>query len=338
MQLKFLVVDDSRAMQAIIRRSLQNGGFGDAMIVGVGDGQSALEHVANNKPDLLITDWHMPGMSGLELLQAVRQRHGTSVKVGMITTEGSEELLRQARQSGAAFILHKPFDDADLSQHVRQVLDAPECLPQDTAERAGLGEPPPAPEVPAPEVPAPEPATAVDAAAGLTVDPASIEPAAPAASEPGQWLNEVLKRVFGQIKFRLIENEPIEVSRLSPRVLLGLLSVPGSKAAFALSLMDAPTACMIGGGSRGLLPSQVRPLMAAHAPSDEMTLVATQFAQEAAGMLVPAGSEAPKISKGNWVPREMEKLVGALSNNTRMYGYRLQVPGYGEGRMAFVVL
>jgi CheY-like chemotaxis protein len=336
MQLKFLVVDDSRAMQAIIRRSLQNGGFGDATIVGVSDGQNALEHVASNKPDLMITDWHMPGMSGLELLQVVRQRHGTSVKVGMITTEGSEELLRQARRSGAAFILHKPFDDVQLSRHVRQVLDAQDSVAQDTAAVAGASETLTA--EPPPELPAPEPAAAVDTATVPVADLASAEPEAQAAPEPGPWMHEVLTRAFGQIKFRLIENEPIEVGGLSPRVLLGLLSVPGSKAAFALALMDAPTACMIGGGSRGLSPSQVRPLIAAHAPSEEMTLAATQFAQEAAGMLVPAGSEAPRISKGSWVPREMQKLAGALSNNTRLHGYRLQVPGYGEGRMAFVVL
>lgn len=272
----------------------------------------------------------MPGMSGLEVLQMARQAYGRAVRVGMITTEASPELLRQAHSSGADFILPKPFDDAELSLRVRQVLaDKPAAPPQPVAEAAADAKVETGAEAGA--------ETGAEAKAeALTEAKADAKAEAPASL--AEALQALLASRLGSIKFRLVEQEPIAVEALSPKVLLCLISVPGVKAAYALALMDSATACMIGGGARAMLPSQVRPLIAAHAPTEEMTALATAFVQEAANALVAPGSERPRMSRGNWVARDMDKLVVALSNNTQLHGFRLQVSGYGEGRMAFILL
>lgn len=107
--MKFLIVDDSQAMQAIIRRSLERAGYRDNEFKMAGDGLEALEVLKNWDPDLVITDWHMPNMTGIELLTEV-QKQGIDLKIGLVTTETSPVRILEAKQAGAQFVLHKPFD------------------------------------------------------------------------------------------------------------------------------------------------------------------------------------------------------------------------------------
>ena len=121
----FLIVDDSRAIQAIIKRSIAAAGYETASVQSASNGQAALDALERMTPDLLITDWHMPGMSGLELIQVVKQTRGDQIQVGLVTTEVSPDMLRQARDSGAAFILQKPFNDAELLESIRRIVGPP---------------------------------------------------------------------------------------------------------------------------------------------------------------------------------------------------------------------
>ena len=119
---RVLVVDDSRAMQAIIRRVLENPSLGRIEVETAGCGFEALRRLERGLPDLVVSDWHMPGMTGIELLQALRQRgHGT-LPFGVVTTETSPAMLQQALDGGAAFIVHKPFHDHELLAAVAPVL------------------------------------------------------------------------------------------------------------------------------------------------------------------------------------------------------------------------
>lgn len=120
---RLLVVDDSRAMQAILRRVLQSGGLGATDIRMAATGEEALEALPEFKPHLVISDWHMPRMSGIEMLQTLRQTGATTLPVGFVTTETQEQVLVQAQSNAAAFILHKPFRDEDLIQAVSAVLN-----------------------------------------------------------------------------------------------------------------------------------------------------------------------------------------------------------------------
>lgn len=119
---RVLVVDDSRAMQALIRRVLESPRLGRLEIQTAGCALEALRLLERGMPDLVVCDWHMPGMSGIELLQALRERGHATLPFGFVTTETSPELLQQALASGAAFIVHKPFHDHELLAAVAPLL------------------------------------------------------------------------------------------------------------------------------------------------------------------------------------------------------------------------
>jgi CheY-like chemotaxis protein len=122
---RVLVVDDSRAMQAIIRRVLESQALGRTEVETVASGEAALDALERGLPNLIVSDWHMPGMSGIELLQTVRQLGHSDLAVGFVTTETTPSLLQQALTNGAAFIVHKPFHDHELLAAVGNVLSRP---------------------------------------------------------------------------------------------------------------------------------------------------------------------------------------------------------------------
>ncbi len=109
--MKVLVVDDSGIMRKIIIRSLNACGVSD--IVEAADGREGLAAFLAEPVDIVLTDWNMPEMSGLELLQAIRAT-GSPVPIIMITTEGEKASVVQAIQAGVTDYLCKPFEQVDL--------------------------------------------------------------------------------------------------------------------------------------------------------------------------------------------------------------------------------
>ncbi len=103
-----LIVDDSKAMRAIVTRAVKASGFADASYQEAGNGAEALAAIQTRSPDLVLSDWNMPEMSGLQLLQALRAA-GNQVKVGLVTSESDPAARDQAMQAGALFVLCKPF-------------------------------------------------------------------------------------------------------------------------------------------------------------------------------------------------------------------------------------
>jgi len=85
--MKVLVVDDSKVMRLIVMRTLRQAGFA-CEVKEAADGKQALEAIRKEPPDLVLSDWNMPEMSGIELLEALRAE-GSPVKVGFVTTEGT---------------------------------------------------------------------------------------------------------------------------------------------------------------------------------------------------------------------------------------------------------
>ncbi len=106
--MKIVVVDDSRVMRQIVIRALRQAGEGGHDIAEAENGRHALEVVATHAPDLVLSDWNMPEMSGIDLLDALRAS-GSTVPFGFVTSEGSEDMRARAAQSGAAFLIAKPF-------------------------------------------------------------------------------------------------------------------------------------------------------------------------------------------------------------------------------------
>jgi two-component system chemotaxis response regulator CheY len=106
--MKILIADDSRVMRQIVLRTMRQAGFGHHDFVEAADGAEALDKVAAESPDLVLSDWNMPGKTGIDVLRALRAS-GNQVPFGFVTSEGSEEMRETAATAGAMFLIAKPF-------------------------------------------------------------------------------------------------------------------------------------------------------------------------------------------------------------------------------------
>jgi DNA-binding response OmpR family regulator len=314
--LKFLIVDDSRAIQAIIRRAIGKCGYEPIEIETALNGEQGLDAVGSFTPDLVITDWHMPRVSGLEMVQAMRQMGHQKVRVGFVTTERTPALMDEAVRNGAMFILHKPFDDAELVNAVTAAV-------QDLARLRGAGG---ADAVPRPNAEAPVP----------TPDMKGTQ--VPVRQES---LQLQLTASLGKIPYRLIVNEAMTVEKLTPNILLGLYGANHHKGVYAIGLLDANAVSMVGGGAARKSPAEVRAAMAAGMPDSVMLARAHDFLHLAASCLNETAADPASVitlAKASIVKSTFSKLVEVLAHTTQRADFRLAIPGYGEGRMAFFVM
>jgi len=107
-----LVVDDSAVVRRIARKLLTGMGL---EIVEAEDGRDALEKCLQRMPDVVLLDWNMPVMDGLEFLISLRQcEGGNAPNVIFCTTETDVEHIRSAMEAGADQYLMKPFDTESL--------------------------------------------------------------------------------------------------------------------------------------------------------------------------------------------------------------------------------
>ena len=118
--MKILVVDDSRAMRAVLRRVLSSlDRFADATIIEASDGIEGLATVRAESPDLVLCDWNMPEMTGIELLQALNEAGITPV-FGFVTSEPTAEMHQLARTHGARFLVNKNITPEALDRAVSE--------------------------------------------------------------------------------------------------------------------------------------------------------------------------------------------------------------------------
>ena len=120
--LKFLVVDDFSTMRRIVRNLLKELGY--SSVEEAEDGGAALAKLKRDTFDFVISDWNMPGMDGLQLLQAVRADPSLSaLPVLMVTAEAKKENIIAAAQSGASGYIVKPFTAATLDEKISKILE-----------------------------------------------------------------------------------------------------------------------------------------------------------------------------------------------------------------------
>jgi two-component system chemotaxis response regulator CheY len=116
---RVLTVDDSASMRALLNHALSSNGF---EVVQADDGISALEWLALNETDVVITDINMPRLDGFGLIERLR---GGSLHrdrpILVLTTESSDEKKTKAREAGATGWIVKPFDTEKLVSAVRRV-------------------------------------------------------------------------------------------------------------------------------------------------------------------------------------------------------------------------
>jgi CheY-like chemotaxis protein len=309
---RIMVVDDSRAIQAIISRVIEDCGYASVDVRRANDGEEALGLLPDFTPQLLITDWHMPRVSGLELLQTLRQLGQTQVKVGFVTTESTPSMLEQARINGAVFIVKKPFEDGELIDQIRIALPG-----------AGAARP----------------------RKSAAARPASAAQEAPAASEaPPDYplrmdhAQGLIEHTLGNQPFSLVRHGAMDVAKLGPNNLLGLYTAPGKPAA-AVAVFDAHTVCLIGGASARLSTAELTVAQLAAEPTEVMVTQATTFMRAAGMMLLAGGSpDGCALTRTMLVPAAFPKLEEVLARTKDRVDFLVTLPGIGEGRLTFIAL
>ncbi|MEQ1504697.1 MAG: response regulator [Myxococcota bacterium] len=108
-----MLVDDSRVMRQLVRRTLRQAGYDFKTIIEAENGQDALAKIAAHKPGLVLSDWNMPVMNGIDLLVKLREL-GNKVPLGFVTSESTASMKARAAGSGASFVLTKPFTAEDM--------------------------------------------------------------------------------------------------------------------------------------------------------------------------------------------------------------------------------
>ena len=120
-----LIVDDSAVMRKIVERSLRQAGLDALLVHEAGNGLEGLKILEVQAVDLILSDINMPSMDGLEFVRQIAARNlAPGVPVVMITTESSEEHVKEAISAGARGYIRKPFTAEQVKQRVLSLLAA----------------------------------------------------------------------------------------------------------------------------------------------------------------------------------------------------------------------
>lgn len=119
--MRFLVVDDSTTMRRIIVNTLNKLGYQD--IVEAGNGREGIDKVGEGPLDLIITDWNMPEMNGVEFIRTLRSMDGKQqLPVLMVTTNAAKDDIVEALRAGVNNYVVKPFTPDTIKEKIDAVL------------------------------------------------------------------------------------------------------------------------------------------------------------------------------------------------------------------------
>lgn len=120
--IRILIVDDFSTMRRIVKNLLNDLGFTNT--AEADDGTTALIELRKNRYDLVITDWNMPGMPGIDLLKTIRADAALSkTPVLMVTAEAKREQIIEAAQAGVNGYIIKPFTAATLEDKINKIFE-----------------------------------------------------------------------------------------------------------------------------------------------------------------------------------------------------------------------
>jgi len=124
-EIRTLIVDDSSVMRKIVERALRQAGLESMVVREAANGVEGLEVLRTGPVDLILSDINMPSMDGLEFLRRIRAENlAPGVPVVMITTESSEEHVKQAIAAGARGYIRKPFTSEQVKERVLPLIRA----------------------------------------------------------------------------------------------------------------------------------------------------------------------------------------------------------------------
>ena len=122
-----LIVDDSLPMRGIIKKIIKASGFNVQQFFEASNGRQALTILNQERLDLVLTDYNMPEMDGLELLDEMQINETfMSIPVVMITTEGGQQRLAEFLEKGATGYIKKPFAPEEIKQKLNHIMGEPE--------------------------------------------------------------------------------------------------------------------------------------------------------------------------------------------------------------------
>jgi two-component system chemotaxis response regulator CheY len=119
--MRFLIVDDSSTMRRIIINTLNKLGYKECHEAG--NGREGMERLASIPVDMVITDWNMPEMSGIDFIRAVRANDATKqLPVLMVTTNAAEDDIVAALKAGVNNYVVKPFTTDTIREKIQSVM------------------------------------------------------------------------------------------------------------------------------------------------------------------------------------------------------------------------
>jgi two-component system chemotaxis response regulator CheY len=122
--MKILVVDDFSTMRRIVRNLLVELGFSNPLIQEADDGNNALIMLKSQPFDLVVTDWNMPNMTGIDLLRAIRAEASLKgLPVLMVTAENNRDQIIAAAQAGVNGYIVKPFNAVTLKEKLTKIFE-----------------------------------------------------------------------------------------------------------------------------------------------------------------------------------------------------------------------
>lgn len=123
MAFNVLIVDDSSAMRSVIKKTIKASGFNVGEYWEASDGAQALKVLEQEWVDLVLTDINMPNMSGIDLINAIKDDEMLQmIPVVMVTTEGSKRSIEECMAAGAKGYIKKPFMPEEIKRSLEQIM------------------------------------------------------------------------------------------------------------------------------------------------------------------------------------------------------------------------
>jgi CheY-like chemotaxis protein len=300
--MKFLIVDDSRAMQVIVKRGLEQLGYSDNEYKTANNGKDALNIAKDWTPDLILCDWHMPEMTGIQLLQLLNKLELPS-NIGFVTSETSESRLKEAKEMGACFIVNKPFTDEDLHKAVLPILqgaiEGEDALKQDTA---------------------------VTCDKGITL---------PTAAAFDKAINAVTS---SSVKLTEKTTEPLNYEHLP--FITGIYAISGTSSIRSICVLDLEASCFLGSALHNLpvedaldsIQKKAIPKQLLENCGMVLKVISVLFFDQKSGTDL-------KLENFHLIAKPFDKLdaLSRKGGNQRM-DFELGIDGYGKGRMSVIAV
>ncbi|MCF6246389.1 MAG: response regulator [Desulfobacula sp.] len=123
MSYSILIVDDSFPMRSVIKKTFRSAGYASAQFLEAADGKQALERMKNDWIDLVVTDYNMPVMNGLDLVKAIQTLDLLkNIPIIVVSTEGNETKIKEFMDAGARGYITKPFTPENIRDLVTDIL------------------------------------------------------------------------------------------------------------------------------------------------------------------------------------------------------------------------